>query len=220
MGRRPGAKNQDHDETRGALAAKVLGVVVRRGAQASLHDLAREAGVSIPTLKHYFGGRSGTVAEALRSVREGAREHLASVADPGKLGLEASLLQLASELAAAWVSEGVGKLFASGLSAGLSDGETGPGYLDGVLDPTVLAVEARLRVHGQRGELDAGLRDDLSLRVAALAFVSPLLVVLLHQHDLGGASCRPLSIDAFIGEHTRRFVLAYGAPGGARRRER
>src|SRR5689334_13128119 len=142
MGRRPGVRNQDYEATREAIARKILGAVVRRGAQVSLHDLAREADVSIPTIKHYFGDRSGAVAQ--RTVRKNAARYIATVAEPGELGLRASLETLATGLAAAWVPAGVGQLFASGMAAGLFDATAGPGYLDGVLEPTVRAMEERL----------------------------------------------------------------------------
>lgn len=60
---------------------------------------------------------------------------------------------------------------------------------------------------GDKGAVEAGLR------VAALAYLSPLLVALLHQHDLAGVTCRPLDLEAFLAAHTSRFVRAYGAPG-------
>jgi AcrR family transcriptional regulator len=210
MGRRPGARNADYEATKNALAVKILRAVVRRGAQVSLHDLAREAEVSIPTLKHYFGDRSNAVAEALRTVRESAARYIATVADPGDRDLRGSLVALATGLAGAWVPAGVGQLFASGMSAGLFDEVAGPGYLDGVLEPTVLAMEERLRAHARRGEASLDPEDELSVRTAALAFLSPLLVALIHQHGLSGTKCRPLPVDAFIESLVGRFVAAYG----------
>lgn len=213
MGRPPGARNQDYEATRDALARKALGAVVRSGAQVSLHELAREADVSIPTLKHYFGGRSGAVAGALRTVRSSAARYIAQVADPGELGLTASLKKLATDLAAVWVPAGVGQLFTSGMAAGLFDEDAGPGYLDGVLEPTVLAMEERLRVHARRGEARLDPEDELTVRTAALGFLSPLLVALIHQHGLSGTRCRPLPIGPFIEELVERFARAYEPVG-------
>lgn len=184
--------------------------VVRRGAPCSLHDLAREASVSIPTVKHYFGDRSGAIAAALRATPTEARARIEAVAEPGELRLADSLRSLARGLAAAWVRHGVGRLFTAGMSAGLYDAIAGPGYLDGVLEPTVRAMEERLRVHARRGEAALSPDDELEVRTAALAFLSPLLVALIHQDGLSGTTCRPLDVDAFISVHVRRFVRAWG----------
>jgi AcrR family transcriptional regulator len=209
MSRTAGALNQDHQAKRLDLARRVLQAVVEGGSNISLNELARETGQSVPTLKHYFGDRAGAVAEALRSVRQDASTHIASIASPGALGLPASLTKVANDLAQAWVPFGVGKLFAVGMAAGLFERSIGPAYLDGVLEPTVLAMEARLRTHAERGELSVDPGDALAIRTAALGFLSPLLVALLHQTALEGATCRPLDLRAFIREHVERFMTGY-----------
>ncbi|HEU4408824.1 MAG TPA: hypothetical protein VFS43_26420 [Polyangiaceae bacterium] len=211
MGRTPGTKNQGHDERRRELSRQVLRAVVASGGRPSLHELARSTGASIPTLKHYFGDRSGAVAEALRTVEVDAAAHLERLASPGRATLPGSLRAMATELAEAWTQFGVGPLFAAGLAAGVFDERAGPGYVDGVLEPTVRAVERRLRAHAERGELSVGADDELGVRTAALALLSPLLVALLHQHDLSGRQCRPLDLPAFLERHVERFLKAYGA---------
>lgn len=210
MGRRAGGRNTDYEATREELARKVREAVVEHGARVSLHDLARAAGVSIPTLKHYFGDRSGAIAAALRAVKQDAARYIATMADPGKLGFHASFRKLARDLAAAWGPAGVGRLFTAGMSAGLFDEVAGPGYLEGVLEPAVLATEARLRAHAARGQTTLDPSDDLAVRSAALAFLSPLLVALIHQHGLSGTRCRPLAVDAFIDTFVAKFASAYG----------
>ncbi len=209
MGRPAGVRNHDYQATREAIARKALGAVLEQGAQASLHDLARAAEVSISTLRHYFGDRSSVVAEALRTVKRDAARYIASMADPGDLGFVASFAKLARDLAGVWVPAGVGRVFTAGMGAGLFDETAGPGYLDGVLEPAVLATEERLRVHARRGEADLDADDDLAVRTAALAFLSPLLVALIHQHGLSGTRCRPLAIDAFVEAYVARFAKAY-----------
>jgi hypothetical protein len=210
-GRKPGSRSSGYADKRRELARKVLAAVVAQHGTPSLHELARATETSIPTLKHYFGDRSGAIAAALRGVEEDARAHLDGMSTPGRLGLARSLRTVALDLADAWSRFGVGALFAAGLAAGVADEHAGPAYIDGVLEPTVRAMERRLRVHSERGELAVGSDDELGIRAAALAFVSPLLVALLHQHELSGVRCRPLDVEAFVGIHVERFVKAYGA---------
>lgn len=217
MGRPTGVRNREYENRRSELLARILPAIVKSGGQISLHELARASGASIPTLKHYFGDRSGAVAAALRTVREDAAVYIGAIADPQDLDLPASLEKLARELAAAWVPHGVGALFTAGLAAGLFDEQAGPGYLDGVLEPTLRALEDRLRLHALRRELRIYATDAEGLRAAAIAFLSPLLVALLHQHGLSGARCRPLDVDAFISFHVAHYVKAYGTSRAATR---
>lgn len=207
MGRPSGSRNERYDDRREALARSVIPrLIADDGPRASLADLAVAAGVSVATLKHYFGDRSGVVVAALRLLGAQGTPWFDSIKQPSSPDLTTSLLDVATALSMAWSRCGVGRVFGAALAIGIHDAEAGPGTVDGVLEPVIQALEARLGVHAAAGTLKPGGDE---LRLAALAFVSPLLVALLHQHELSGAACRPLDIPHFIAHHVARFVRAW-----------
>jgi hypothetical protein len=73
-----------------------------------------------------------------------------------------------------------------------------------VLEPSLVTLEARLQRHAARGEL----RHE-NARLAALQLLSPVLLAVLHQRELGGAQCRPLDLSTFIEPHVDAFVRAW-----------
>ncbi|MEM6928134.1 MAG: TetR/AcrR family transcriptional regulator, partial [Myxococcota bacterium] len=96
MGRPRGSRNQDFDTKRTALAERMADHLLVDGAVASLADLARAAGVSVPTLRHYFGDRRGAVVAALQQADEKSQALLEELSDPGPHALRASLNQWAT----------------------------------------------------------------------------------------------------------------------------
>ena len=50
----------------------------------------------------------------------------------------------------------------------------------------------------EAGEL---VETDITARALALTIVSPVLLALLHQHELGGEQCRALDVSAFASTH-------------------
>jgi AcrR family transcriptional regulator len=207
MGRPRGTRSQDYEHRRAALAQAMLrGLTDDDGAPATFRGLARAAGVTLPTLKHYFSDHDGAVEAALQSARALGRVYVDQLADPGPLPLATSLRGAAHGIVRGW-TDGVGVLFGSGLSHGLGNARRGPVVVDLVLEPALQALEKRLAVHAARGEL----RPKLDLRAAALSFLSPLLFALLHQQQLGGAACRPLDVDAFATAHVDGWLRGYAA---------
>lgn len=210
MGRPVGSKHPDYERKRAALAEAALPRLLADAGDTSLNELAEAVGVSVPTLKHYFGDRAGLVAAAWRRQAELARPHLQRAATPSADDLETSLRDLLQELLAAWRLFGVGRVFTVGLAAGAHDAAVGPAYLDGVLEPTLQAVERRLRRHAELGQLRVRPGDGDGLRAAALVLLSPVVLALFHQDALGGASCRALDVEAFVRWHVDAFVRAHG----------
>jgi AcrR family transcriptional regulator len=215
VGRPLGSKNPEYERRRRRLLDAAMPRLIADHGTTSLNELAAEVGVSVPTLRHYFGDRAGMVAAALRRQKRRARPHLEQIAVPASPDLAASLAGFLHELAGAWRAFGVGPLFAAGLAMGLQETAAGPAYLDGVLEPTLAAVEARLRAHAGAGALRVAADDADGLRAAALALLSPVVLALLHQDALGGAACRALDVPAFVRAHVDGFVRGWGRPPAA-----
>lgn len=205
MARTKGSRNPGFAERRRELAAKIgRRLLAPDGARASLRELAEAAEVSLPTLRHYFGDREGVLAAAIEELgRTGAFWLQATRSMNTDLPLGPSLRWLLEMFALGW-RRGVGTMVGSGLASGLQSDVVGPAVVDALLEPMLQASEARLAVHAERGEVSGDLRH------AALALVCPALMALLHQHGLRGDRCRPLDLDAFLDEHTARFVAGWG----------
>jgi AcrR family transcriptional regulator len=205
MGRQAGARNADYEARRQALIAKVRDrLALQTGAPPSFRELALAAGVSVATLRHYFGTRDALIKAVFEVSRAGGEPHLSRTRAPVTGDLAASLNQFLERVVTGWTQGQVGLLHRIGLAEGLRNPGAGLDYLVDILEPTLQALERRLEAHIAAGDMAAG-----DTRHAALMLLSPIVLALLHQHDLGGTRCRPLAVPALIGEHVRVFVRAY-----------
>jgi AcrR family transcriptional regulator len=206
MGRPAGKRNADYGASREELLARLSAEVVKpHGAQSSVRELARAAKVTPPTLQHYFGTREEMLKAVLQHLRSRGQVFLDLAANHPVRGVRASLKWLLESLVLGWQAA-VGAIHGLGFTAGLNDPQLGPAYVNEVLEPTLQAAEVRLARHIANGELE---RCDV--RHAALELLSPVVLGLFHQDNLFGRTCRPLDLDAFLKDHLRRFLRAYGA---------
>jgi AcrR family transcriptional regulator len=207
MARPLGARNAQFDQRRNALISKARErLALQTGEPPSFRELALAAGVSVATLRHYFGSREALLkAVFAHYLREGQR-HLERTRNVESLevDLESGLKDFLQRVVRGWTEGFVGTLHRIGLAEGLRDRSTALDYLQDVLEPTLQALEVRLTAHVNDGAL-----VECDTRHAALMLLSPLMLALLHQHDLGGTRCRPLSLPALIDEHLRIFLRAY-----------
>jgi AcrR family transcriptional regulator len=204
MPRRTGAKDKDHDEKRDALldrmGAHLVAVLPRKP---SLRELASAAGVTIPTLNHYFGTREDVLEAVMERQSRLGRPYLEIVAQ-ADLPFNASIRAVVDFLLHGLIEARVVDLHASGIQEGTGSGRLGPAYLTRLLEPTIHALEERLRTHVERGDMRPA-----DIRIAALNLLSPIFLAALHQIPLDGARVRPLDSGAFTSELTEAFVLAY-----------
>jgi AcrR family transcriptional regulator len=205
MGRPAGSRNPDFETTRATLLRAARARLSEAdGARASFRELSAAAGVSVATMRHYFGSREGVIAAVLAQWNKEGQRYLLEVAT-GPVGpVRSSLAWLLANVGEGF-RRGLDEVHAIGLSAGLREPALGPAYLREVFDPTLEAVEARLARHVARGELSAG-----EVRHMALALIGPPLLALLHQGALGGTHTRPLAYDRLCADHLDGFLRAYG----------
>jgi AcrR family transcriptional regulator len=207
MARPAGARNAQFEERRTTLIAKARDrLALQSGEPPSFRELALAAGVSVATLRHYFGSREALIkAVFAHYLREGQR-HLqrTRALDVTDEDFQTSIKDFLQRVVRGWTVGFVGSLHRIGLAEGLRQPATALDYLQDVLEPTLQALEARLAFSVERGEI-----IECDTRHAALMLLSPLLLALLHQHDLGGTRCRPLALPALIDEHVKVFARAY-----------
>lgn len=203
MGRPPGSRSVDYEHKRAALARQVFETIFHRGA-ASLNAMSDHAGVSRPTLRHYFGDRDGAVRAALELASGIGEPYLERLRTLPVEDASATLRQAVGEVVEGW-RFGVGRLHEVGLKVGLEDATTGRTYLVEVLEPLLQAFEVvigRLQRAGRLGPVDP--------RLGALLVLSPVVVALLHQDGLGGAEERPLDMAEVVAGAVGTFVAAHG----------
>ena len=203
MSRPLGRTNPGYLERRQALARAVLPALMGpAGTAVSLRSLADIAQVSVPTLRHYFGDRTGVVTAALQEVRRLGDLATRQGATAERGPPAPSLRWFLDELVLGFRHFPMGRLVSAGLAHGLSEPALGPVVVTEILEPLLGAVEHRVAAHQARGELP----PVLCARGLALSLVSPVLLALLHQGPLGGSACRPLDLDAFVDAHWQRFL--------------
>jgi len=211
LARTKGARNADYDVKRRELLGRLLPRFVDRGqGRPSFRQFAAAAGVTMPTLRHYFGDRSDVVAAVLEEYRRLGETRLRHVSVPAG-DFTSSIRDFARGLVFGLQAQGgparLGDVFSASLSEGLSDPEISPFALRYVLDPAVEALEQRLAVHIERGEM-----RQTDLRAAALTLIAPILLAVLHQDQMQGASLKPVALDALADAVAEGFIRAYAAP--------
>ena len=209
MPRPKGVKNEGHEDKRRELLLRMLPRFIRRDVERpSLRQLAAAAGVSVPTLRHYFGGRSDVVAALLTEYRSMGEARLRQAAEPAG-DLHASVRDFAHQFVRGMQAERqvrLGDMFAASLTEGLLDPAVSATVLQTILDPSIDALQARLGRH-----IEAGQMRQADTRAAALMLLSPLLVAVLHQDQLCGRNTHPLDLPTLADELASSFVRAYAA---------
>jgi len=203
MARPSGSRDRQFEERRVSLITLARRHLSQPGGRnASWREIAAASGVSPSTLAHYFGDRDALIAAILENSRKEGDIYLAMAAEPvGEL--EESIRQLVGLLGQG-LDRGVLSLQVIGLTEGLVSPSSAHAYLGHHLEPVLQAIGRRLLSHQARGEM-----LPTNVHYAAIALLSPMVIVRLHQSELGGAVLYPLHLPAFDEQHAAAFVRAY-----------
>jgi AcrR family transcriptional regulator len=205
MGRPEGSRNEGYEEQREKLARAVLERLKEPdGPQASFREFARSADVTPPTLRHYFDNRDGAIRAALELALEDGKPYLEMTSEAEFGDVREALPSLVRFIVVGWRDFGVGAIHRAGIASGLNHGPLGPAYVNLILEPFLKALEERLQLHIARGEL-----REMDVRQGALILIGPIVLGLLHQDELGGASCRELDVDELVQTTVDAFLRAW-----------
>ena len=209
MARTKGARNEGFGQRRAALIAALRERLRAPGPAPSMRELAGAAGVTVPTLRHYFADRDGV----LRAVMEDELEDGSKPGGPLEVAatpsgpFAASVRDLLRHADDGFAYGGLTDSHAMSLAEGARSDAVATDYLRLALDPTVDAFAARLRAHQERGEM----RADVDPRAAAVQLLSPLLVARLHQDRFGGRDASPIDLAAMLDQQAEAFARGYVA---------
>lgn len=174
--------------------------IAERSAPVSLRQFAIKAGVSEPTLRHFFTDRQGVVIAIIGFFAQGARDWLARSAQPAASVTEAvaGYADLATEGSDTDI---FAQAHAFALVESIHDPVVARAYLDIIIEPSLTAIEARLAP-----SVDPKAAAPDRVRHAALTLYAPILLAVLHQRLLKGAEARPLDMAAFFADLTDLFA--------------
>lgn len=174
--------------------------ISERSAPVSLRQFAIQAGVSEPTLRHYFTDRRGVVIAIIAHFAEGARDWLARSAEP-QSSVEGAVRGYGALAMEGADTDLFAQAHAFALVESIHDPVVARAYLDTIIEPSLKAIEQRLAPGA-----DPDHANPDRVRHAALALYSPVLIAVLHQRLLKGSEARPLDMSAFFDDLAALFA--------------
>jgi len=181
--------------------------IAERSAPVSLRQFAIKAGVSEPTLRHYFTDRQGVVIAIIDYFATGARSWLERSAQSGS-SLETSVTGYGALAMEGAGSDVFAQAHAFAFVESIHDRTVARAYLELIIEPSLTALERRLAPG-----VDPGADNRERVRHAAIFLYAPVLVAVLHQRLLAGEESRPLDMGDFFDDLTRLFTSGLKPPG-------
>ncbi|KPP81539.1 MAG: TetR family transcriptional regulator [Oceanicaulis sp. HLUCCA04] len=192
------------DRQRELLDMLSVAAIADRSGPVSLRQFAIRAGVSEPTLRHFFTNRQGVVIAILHHFARQANSWLGRSAEPvADLGESVKgYLDLALQ---GFDNSLFVQAHAFALVESIHDPVVARAYLDIVVEPSLKAIETRLAPG-----IDPDGNHPDRVRHGALALYSTMLFAILHQRLLHGDESRPLAMDAFFADLIALFSRGAG----------
>ncbi len=204
MTRTPGARDTQYDARRVALLDKIiLRLSKTNDTKPSLRQIAKDAGVAVPTLLHYFGDRDAVVVAALEHWHSRGRTFLEAASIPTG-SFEQSIKDYAANLLSGLTQFGIADFLAAGFVEAMLDDHKGPAFINHALEPIIMALAQLLAAHQSSGQM-----RETDTRHTAICFISPILIMCHHQFQLSGSKDHPTDVHQFVEQHVAAFLRAY-----------
>jgi AcrR family transcriptional regulator len=201
MARTPGARNYNFDAKRLALLNSVIHFALSGEIQRpSLRQLALAAETSEPTLRHYFTDRKGLVIAMMVELGERAQPIWRQLEEPAPT-VEEAVAACFRHALARMEDDIFVRMHAFGMVEGMAEPDVGQAYLEH------MCWSRRSSACASSSPARPGLatEDPNELRTAAIAMFSPVIMMSLHQHLLGGRAVAPLDNQSSV-EHLSNWL--------------
>jgi len=204
-----GTRDLDYESKRRALLYRISEKTLQeQDTVPSLLRMSDYAGVSVPTLRHYFGDRHDLIDAMLTEAAHITWRSMEPLRRP-TLTFHASILEysraLVDELLAV-KAFAFGDVLIKSLGEGLLDARISASAREHVLEPALDVLGERLQHHIARKEMIA-----TDTQAAAIFLCAPLILGFLHQRPLHGATDRPMSLSALADLTAGSFVRTFSA---------
>jgi len=200
MARPAGVRNQDFEEKRIALLRKVTAYLLRDDVlKPSFRQLAIAADSSEPTLRHYFGNRSGVIVEAFRLIYRES-EHLRDVLRQPEADCSRAVMGYLDYVETLAKNERYVQTHVLGIRESLEDEDVKEAYLTLFVGPGLEALAERLvKTPGPPDTEDEA-------RSAAMMIISASVTMILHQEVLNGRKFMPMDRKAYLDQFGHWFL--------------
>ncbi|MEL6568644.1 MAG: hypothetical protein AAFQ22_09520 [Pseudomonadota bacterium] len=205
MPRPAGVRNRDFADKRAALVSTLTDFALNSDLRRpSLRQFAIAAEASEPTLRHYFSDRQGCVIAILECIGQRGQALWKTISAPAP-DVATAFDQYFRVSEAGMRHGGFIRAHGFGIIEGVADPVVGKAYLRFVLEPALTAVEEKI------ASSNFGITDQKRLRAIALATLSPMLVMSLHQDLLAGDV--EWEIDSAVALQSIQSILSVGVVG-------
>ncbi len=200
MARPAGVRNQDFEEKRIALLRKVTAYLLRDDVlKPSFRQLAIAADSSEPTLRHYFGNRSGVIVEAFRLIHEDS-EHLRDFLRQPETDCAHAVRGYLDYVQTLAENERYVQAHVLGIRESLEDDQVKEAYLKLFVVPGVEALAERLiKTPGPPETYE-------DAQSAAMMIISASVTMILHQEVLNGRKFMPMDRKAYLEQFGHWFL--------------
>ncbi|MEM5515970.1 hypothetical protein WNY37_03345 [Henriciella sp. AS95] len=192
MSRPAGVRNQDFEEKKEALVKAVADYVQSPGIESpSFRQMAIAADTSEPTLRHYFGDRSGVLVAVFKHISETVAHYRESVAEPGD-SLRGSVDSYLDSVSQYRRDARYIEAHGLGIRESMVDEAARKAYLDYILTPGIEAIKHKLKGSPN------GPKTPEAAHSAAVMLMASSIFAILYQELLNGKEHAPLDVDKYF----------------------